>query len=103
MVVALRRANYMHSDAASQGGWWQGSGAAYEPDGNFVPQRAQTAEEAAEEDEEDGLDDQERGAVGVRRGELEDGGGGLAGGGAEHRHHVVREDAGDEDVRGVRL
>ena len=29
-VPSLSRANYMHSDAASQGGsWWQGCGAAY--------------------------------------------------------------------------
>ena len=31
MIVGkmLSRANCMHSDAASQGGWWQGCGAAY--------------------------------------------------------------------------
>ena len=30
MRSPLSRANYMHSDAASQGGgWWQGCGAAY--------------------------------------------------------------------------
>ena len=29
-ILKLSRANYMHSDAASQGGgWWQGCGAAY--------------------------------------------------------------------------
>ena len=30
-ILKLSRANYMHSDAASQGGWWQGCGAAYKP------------------------------------------------------------------------
>ena len=32
----LSRANYMHSDAASQGGgWWQGCGAAYIASSSF--------------------------------------------------------------------
>ena len=41
--VKLRRANYTHSDAASQGGgWWQGCGAAYPRD----PDEAQQPQEA---------------------------------------------------------